>query len=105
MTEEKVMTEENITERGIYVSLPRKLDHRLDVLTKLLPSNKEDGSRLYKKDLIKVACQKFVDKCDEYFEGVTDMTTMIERAKEINIAEIDISEDMLEKNAGLSEFS
>ena len=91
-------------ERGIYVNLPVILDKKLALLARVLPV-RPNGRGWAKKDIIALACEKFVDKCDEYFDGISDLDEMIEQAKGINIEDVqDSDSDMPKENAGLREF-
>jgi len=92
-------------ERGIYVTLPSDLDRKLDVITKVLPP-RENGKRWTKKAVVALAVGKFITKFDMLFGDFTDLDSMIEKAKEINVNEIEIGEtgDLSEEDAGLEEY-
>ena len=93
-----------IEERGIYVNLPVALDKKLALLARVLPVM-ASGKAWGKKDVIALACEKFIGTCEEYFKGISDLDEMIEQAKGINIENVqDNDSDMPKADAGLAEF-
>lgn len=91
-------------ERGVYINLSVALDKKLALLARILPVM-DNGKAWGKKDVIALACEKFIVTCEKYFDGISDLGEIIERAKGIDVGDEQYNDtDMLKKNAGLSEF-
>ena len=90
-----------VKERNIYVHLPEQLDRKISIIAQTLPI-KDDGTKWHKKDVIRLACEKLVDKFDEFFAGVETMEELISKGSEVDVGELAI--DMPQEGTGLSDF-
>lgn len=102
------------TQSGVHINLSPELDKKLSIVARIMPP-KSDGKRWFKKDIVALACEKFVDKFLGYLDGATTFDEMIDKAKELNPYDIEIDiplarvgadtdGDLPDEDTGLSEF-
>ena len=90
--------------KSVYVDLSHEQSSKLSILAFVLPP-KKDGTKLHKKDLVRIAVEQYLDRLFELFEGSTDVMDMIKKAKEIDIEDVVSNTlDLPQKDAGFSEF-
>lgn len=89
---------EKRTQSGVHINLSPALDKKLSIVARIMPA-KSDGKRWFKKDIVALACEKFVDKFLGYLNGAATFDEMIDKAKELNPYEIDIEVPLAEVGA------
>ena len=89
--------------KSMYVDLSFEQNAQLGVLTVVLPP-KPDGTKIHKKDLVATAVGLYLEKLFDLFDGDTDINSMIEKAKETDIRDVQLDVDMSKENSGLKDF-
>lgn len=91
--------------KGVYVALSDSMSKKLSFITTIMPL-KKDGTKWHKKELVELACTKFLNQILSFFDGVEGLDELIKKGKELDIDEIEIDTglDMPQEDAGLKEF-
>lgn len=100
---------------GVYVNISPEYDQKLAIVARLMPL-KPSGKKWFKREIIGLACEKFIDKFLSLLDGATTLDEMLAKAKGINPDEIEIdipisvgaesetTSDLPDENPGLKEF-
>lgn len=73
-------------EQGVYVNISIDTDSKLAMIAKMLPL--KEGRRWFKKDVIAMACERYVEEFFSYFDDCNGITEMMDKAKQIDLTSV-----------------